>query len=185
MIEEARKNNKVRLKNSTLPDLPPLPEADQEDMEVFFDHIKLLLLSLGIRVFEIVEFQKDSAKIIKIIKFTLSARGANASGYNVSDGFLVEKNSTAVSKDNPSLQKWYIQQKNKLVQADKLKYHSDELYMFTEDVIFSSPSAAAAIVAGQPMSGPQTWKTKGGLSYKEYIEELIDSKEPFETNDED
>ena len=37
----------------------------------------------------------------------------------------------------------------------------------TEDLLFSSSSAAADFVVGYSVSGPRTWKTKDGRSLKE------------------
>ena len=44
-------------------------------MEVFLDHIKLLLLSLGVRVFDIVEMQKAEANYQKQINSFLRLAG--------------------------------------------------------------------------------------------------------------
>ena len=37
----------------------------------------------------------------------------------------------------------------------------------TEDILFSSSSAAADFVVGYSVSGPRTWKTKEGKTLKE------------------
>ena len=37
----------------------------------------------------------------------------------------------------------------------------------TEDILFSSSSAAADFILGYSVSGPQTWKTKDGRSLKD------------------
>ncbi|WP_220235241.1 DUF4357 domain-containing protein [Lactobacillus panisapium] len=39
--------------------------------------------------------------------------------------------------------------------------------MTTEDLLFSSSSAAADFVLGYSVSGPKTWKDKNGKSLKE------------------
>jgi hypothetical protein len=51
--------------------------------------------------------------------------------------------------------------------ADKL---GKELPRIPVDAVFSSPSAAASIVAGYPSSGPQSWVDQNGVSLKSLLE---------------
>lgn len=47
---------------------------------------------------------------------------------------------------------------------------ASDLFTFTSDTAFSSPSAAAAIVAGRSASGPREWKVeRSGLTYGEWV----------------
>ena len=48
-----------------------------------------------------------------------------------------------------------------------LKEGKVENLVTTEDLLFSSSSAAADFVLGYSVSGPRTWKTKDGRSLKE------------------
>mgnify|MGYP001548698963 CR=1 FL=1 len=46
---------------------------------------------------------------------------------------------------------------------------SDELLAFATDVVFASPSAAAAVVAGRSASGPIEWKiAETGQAYRDW-----------------
>ncbi|MDE2834176.1 MAG: DUF4357 domain-containing protein [Bacteroidota bacterium] len=45
----------------------------------------------------------------------------------------------------------------KLARSGRLRWLTPEFGVFTEDVSFSSPSAAASIVNGAPVSGPASW----------------------------
>ena len=45
--------------------------------------------------------------------------------------------------------------------------HVDENFVTTEDILFSSSSAAADFVTGYSISGPMNWKDKNGRSLKE------------------
>ena len=50
------------------------------------------------------------------------------------------------------------------------KYIESELvedYTTTDDIVFSSPSAAADFVFGYSVSGPAQWKNAAGISLKE------------------
>lgn len=52
--------------------------------------------------------------------------------------------------------------RQKLFDAGKVKD-----LMTTEDILFSSSSAAADFILGYSVSGPQTWKAKDGHTLKE------------------
>ena len=52
--------------------------------------------------------------------------------------------------------------RQKLINSDKVKN-----LITTEDILFSSSSAAADFILGYSVSGPRTWKTKAGRSLKE------------------
>jgi hypothetical protein len=50
-----------------------------------------------------------------------------------------------------------------------------ELYAFATDVAFTSPSAAASIVAARSASGPREWRVKEtGQLYGEWRAERLD-----------
>ena len=44
---------------------------------------------------------------------------------------------------------------------------AEDLMVFTADAVFSSSSAAAAIVSGAPQSGPAGWKLADGHTLRE------------------
>ena len=48
----------------------------------------------------------------------------------------------------------------------------DDVYEFTRDVEFSSPSAAAAVIEGGSANGLIEWKTHDGKRLKELDEEI-------------
>jgi hypothetical protein len=56
--------------------------------------------------------------------------------------------------------------RNKLIEDATLAKHGDH-YVFTRDVEFSSPSAAATVVHGGSANGLLAWKTRSGKTLKE------------------
>lgn len=53
---------------------------------------------------------------------------------------------------------------------------SPDLYRFTKDVVFASPSAAASIVAARSASGPREWKISGsGETYRDWRAKKLDA----------
>ena len=89
--------------------------------------------------------------------------------------FVVFKGSTARKK--PSYETWtsYRALKEQLVKDGKLVDSDDPEYLvFSEDVEFSSPSAAATVVAAGSRSGPVSWKVAGtGQTYQAWQEERL------------
>ena len=62
--------------------------------------------------------------------------------------------------------KWIIKLRDQLVQTGGLVLQG-EFYVFTKDVEFASPSAAAAVVMGGSAQGPAVWKNADGQSLKD------------------
>ena len=59
-------------------------------------------------------------------------------------------------KQNPG----YSNLKNQLIEEEKLTADG-EFYRFGEDIVFNSPSAAAAVVLDRNANGRKEWKIKG------------------------
>jgi hypothetical protein len=55
----------------------------------------------------------------------------------------------------------------KKLQQDGTLIESDNLYLFTKDVEFTSPSAAAAVIHGSGANGLTAWKDLNGKTLKE------------------
>ena len=70
----------------------------------------------------------------------------------------------AVINENPvkSLNPGALKLRNTLISNGIVKNK-----ITTEDILFSSPTAAAVFVLGYNISGPATWKTKDGQTLKE------------------
>ena len=68
----------------------------------------------------------------------------------------------------PSFSAGYRVLREQLISEGKLVVDGEDCYRFATDVAFSSPSAAAAIVAGRSASGPTSWYLpETGKTYKE------------------
>ena len=95
-------------------------------------------------------------------------KGIRATGYTVPNGFLVLEGSEAVHKERPSVEKWPWPKnmRSKFVEEGTLLNKGDRL-VFAEDVEFSSPSAAAAVVHGGHANGLIAWKNKNGRTIKD------------------
>jgi hypothetical protein len=89
--------------------------------------------------------------------------GADALGQYTAEGFVVFKNSKARKRPVESLQAYpsYVARRQALINSRKL-VDANETLTFTEDVLFSSPSAAADMVLGRSSNGWIDWVTEDG-----------------------
>ena len=141
-----------------------LPESDREDMQVFLQKINQLLPVLGVELLVAVSPGPRSKKDLLYCEI----KGVTARGHQVPAGFLILKDSEAVHDERPSVEKWPWPRnmRQKLIEEHALIDKGDRL-VFTKDVEFSSPSAAAAVVHGGHANGLTAWKTNKGKTLKE------------------
>lgn len=77
--------------NSTIPTLSSVSEYDEAMLEEFIDNAKLLVNTLGYKAFETISQSSNSTNSDIPLFYIKAARGADAIGYTVSDGFVVKK----------------------------------------------------------------------------------------------
>lgn len=162
----ATKTNRFDLKNSNVPTLPSISEPDQAEMEEFIENVKMLVNILGFKVFE--ELRQTNGDTIADNNklFIKAARGANAQGQQTSDGFVVFQGSEIAISTVDSFPPNWNKLRDNLI-ADKTVIESDGKFTLQSDYLFSSPSAAAAIVMGRSANGLAEWKTQNGKSLKD------------------
>jgi hypothetical protein len=165
----AKSANRYTVDNSVIPTQSSISESDRAEMEEFIEYIKMLVNTLGHKVFEEKrEFNQKQNQDSFLIK---AARGADGQGEPTSDGFVVFKKSKAAATIVNSMTSNFINYRKKLID-DGILIDKGEYFEFSDDHIFSSPSTAAAIVMGRNANGLTEWKNKEGKTLKE-----------FETND--
>jgi hypothetical protein len=132
-------------------------------MEEFVEYIKMLVNTLGHKVFE----EKREFKPKQATFFIKAARGADSQGEPTSDGFVVFKSSKAAATIVNSMTPNFITYRQKLIDESVL-IDKGEYLEFTDDYIFSSPSTAAVVVMGRNANGLTEWKSKDGKTLKEF-----------------
>jgi len=158
---EARRVNKCELENNTNPTQSSLTEQDEDFVLSFFDDLKLLIATLGFPIFE--ESKKDKSNI-----FYCKGKDASATGEYNEDGFVVFKGSKSNLKESKTAGSWVVGMRKDLIEKNILKLEGD-VYVFTEDYTFSSPSAAAVVVLARRANGWTEWKDKDGKTMDEKI----------------
>lgn len=161
----AKSAKRYKIENSITPTQSSISESDRAEMEEYIENIKMLVNTLGHKVFdEKREFKPKQKFETFAIK---AARGADGQGEPTSDGFVVFKGSKAAATIVTSMTSNFILLRNKLINEGVL-IDKGEYFEFPEDYIFSSPSTAAVMVMGRNANGLTEWKLKDGKTLKEF-----------------
>lgn len=152
---KAKEIGRCDLENSIVPTPPFITESMEADLIDDFETIKTLLSTLGFPIFE--EIQKSKTKEVFICK----GKDAYAEGDYIEDGFVVFKGSKTNFKESKTAGSWVINMRKKLMNNGILALDNN-VYIFTSDYVFSSPSAAAATVLARRANGWIEWKDKEG-----------------------
>jgi hypothetical protein len=161
----AKTANRYKIENSITPTQSSISEPDRAEMEEFIENIKMLVNTLGHKVFD--EKREYKAKQKQNTFYINAARGANAQGEPTSDGFVVLKGSKAANSTVTSITPNFVAHRQRLID-DKILLQDVDCMIFPEDYIFSSPSTAASIVLGRNANGLTEWKLKDGKTLKEF-----------------
>ena len=140
-----------------------MKESQIAVMEEFVDNVKILINTLGYKVLEPVLHANSVTDSNGEELLYIKMGNVSATGMVTSEGFVLLKGSvvnekTAAKSLNAGMKKL----REKLFAEGKVNN-----LITTEDILFSSSSAAADFVAGYSVSGPRTWKTKDGKTLKE------------------
>ncbi len=161
----ALKAKRYKVENSITPTQSSISESDRAEMEEFIENIKMLVNTLGHKVFD---EKRDVKPKQKLETFSIkAARGADGHGEPTSDGFVVFKGSKAASTIVNSMTPGFIKFRQKLIDEGML-INKIEYFEFSDDYIFSSPSTAAVIVMGRNANGLSEWKLKSGKTLKDF-----------------
>jgi hypothetical protein len=164
LIRLVRQAGAASLTNGTAPDFQRLPEADRADMEFFVDQLTLVLPIVGFDLFRRSVQKTPSESAVNVdddVMFAFATAGASATARETEEGFVVLAGSTARRTPTETFPEGYLALRDQLLADAKLTDGpTSDLYAFISDVVFSSPSAAASIVAARSASGPREWKVK-------------------------
>jgi uncharacterized protein DUF4357 len=159
-----------------------LPEADRSDMDFFLEQIAIVLPVLGLDVLRPIAPKPvgaaSTASSEESPEFIFSIGEVHAKGIEVNNEFIVKADSVARNAEAPTLPKAYRTRRDQLKLDGSLKVRDPETLVFTRDVPFSSPSAAAYIVYGAKISGPAYWRVESsGETYGEFRQKSLKAAE--------
>ncbi len=164
----AQDTGRANVINSTIPTCSSISEYDEAMLLEFISNTKLLVNTLGYKVFDSTQDSSIKQENDALYFYIHAARGAEAKGVVVSDGFTVLKDSVIASSFVPSMPS-ALQNLRATLLSKKIV---DENYKFTRDYVFTSPSLAASIVMGRNANGRIEWKTDQHLPLKNIEEDL-------------
>lgn len=144
-----------------------LPESDQQDMEVYLERVSQLLPVLGSELLTPVKPVAAPSQSTEVLVSKI--KNAEARGLRSPNGFVVLAGSTAVLQDRESGKThgaWILKLRKQLIENGTIQ-PKDGVLVFTKDVEFSSPSAAAGVIRGGTAPGPLSWKDQAGRTLKE------------------
>ncbi|MGP9499168.1 GIY-YIG nuclease family protein [Halomonas sp. AOP43-D1-4] len=177
LLALAKTANQWALDNGTFPALPPLSEADRADAEWFLVEMLVIFPLLGIDAFESASSQTATKQIEKAeqpLTLYLNERGAEGTGREVADGFVVLKGSLARVEETISIHD-YMREQRQLLQERGVLAPLDRKLVFTQDFRFSSPSTAAGVLVGGTSNGRIAWKNANGKTLKAIQDERLTS----------
>jgi hypothetical protein len=167
LFEIAKSINRYHVENSTIPTQSSIAESDRAEMEEFIENVKVLVNTLGHKVFEQKRESKSPQRQAQETFSIKAARGANAQGEPTSDGFVVFKGSNVAVDTVPSMTSNFVKIRDELLRT-KIIIENNGALEISEDHVFSSPSTAAAMVLGRNANGLTEWKLKSGKNLKEF-----------------
>ena len=141
-----------------------MKESQVAVMEEFVDDVKILINALGYKVLDpLLQIGTDATTNDEEELFIINIGSTSATGMVTSEGFVVLKGAVVNEKTSAkSLSAGMKKLRDKIFADGRV-----ENMTTTEDILFSSSSAAADFVLGYSASGPRTWKTKDGRALKE------------------
>ncbi len=160
------------VKNGNDPSPGNNTEEKESELEEFIDYSKIVMGTLGHRVFESlaeikqpigidcnVEMESDGPLLHLKRKSRKSGKTIEAECKQTTEGFVVLKGSQIELNDSDSIPPGIKESRQ------KAKINGDGILQ--EDVLFKSPSYAAAFVIGGRANGLIEWKTADGKTLKE------------------
>ena len=164
LVELAKFSNRYEILTKNTYKNTVLKESQVAAMDEFLDNIKVLINALGYKVLEPLRQVSSSDKEQRENLLYLKAGSADAIGTVTAEGFVVLAGAKINEKTSEkSLSKGMVKLRKKHFDAG----HISADLVTTEDILFSSSSAAADFVTGYSVSGPATWKNKNGKTLKE------------------
>ena len=158
------------VKNGNDPAPGHITEEKESELEEFIDNSRIIMGTLGHRVFEPLfdnidrnsqgEAKENEKQFLSFkLKPRKSERQIEAFGKQTDEGFVVLKGSmiSTTEKENLSLK----------VKEARKKALIDENGILQEDTLFHSPSFAAAFVVGRTYRGNKAWKNQEGKTLNE------------------
>lgn len=165
---------RYQLENSNTPTESNLPRADKDAMEEFIHNLRIIIGTLGHKLLEPLKVApiEQNTKSTVGIPLSFALKELKAFGQMTDDGFLLLAGSDVSSSTSPSMPGNSKSIRDAWVSEGVLKLDGKN-YKLIKDMLVSSSSYAAVIVAGTSRSGPQSWQDSEGRTLKVIEEKML------------
>lgn len=177
LVEIAKDVGATPLENGNVPTRSSLSEAGEANMESFLDTLLMVLPAIRVDTFlnkkrRVVEPAKPDAAKDTFFTFNLPRHDITAQAV-LRDGELIVLQGSHARAEWVGVHASYSKLYDELVASGVLRPNG-KTAVFARDYAFSSPSAAAAIVAGRAANGWTSWTLRAsGKTYAEWEEALL------------
>ena len=168
-IALAHKIKRMVIQNKVKPQENTLSEFEKVTVDQYFENVQFILGTLGYQLFEPIDKSTLSNKIYELSD--IKNKAAIGKGSMLDSGeFIVYKGSLSRIKETPSFEGYGGSMlRKKLEKEGLLERINEESFIFKNDYIFKSPSAAADCVAGRSCNGWTAWRDKNGKTLDENL----------------
>ena len=163
----AQDSGRAVILNSTIPTCSSISEYDEAMLQEFIGNARLLVNTLGYKFSIRWKRAAWDNRMSRPAFFIKTAKGADARGLVVADGFAVLKGSAIAASVVPSMAKSLSRLRDSLFEKGIV----DAEFHFVKDHIFTSPSLAASVVLGRNANGRAVWKTAGNRALRDVEED--------------
>ena len=158
--------NRYEIKNGNDPTPGNITEEKECEMEEFIDNAKVIMGTLGHKLFDPVNKDQSKPDIpgndgFETLHLERTIKGAGrveAVGRQTPEGFVVLKGSRISPVDDDTIFPG--------IRARRKEVKVDSEWVLQEDVLCRSPSFAAMLVIGKHANGLTSWKTADGRTLK-------------------
>ena len=173
---------RFEVKNGNEPTQGNITEEKESEMEEFIDYSKVIIGTLGYKVFIPLDRTKEpdrddaaQAEAVRLLYLKRTIKGVGhieATGSQTAEGFVVYRGSGIATLDDNTVSQVMKERRKKAIQAFSENGHEGQAgeesgCVLLQDELFTSPSAAAMFVTGKNAYGMTSWKTADGVTLKE------------------
>lgn len=167
IYDAASAAKRCRLANTNIPSCPAIAEAEQAVMLEFLGNLKVLVGTVGYKIFE--PLRRRSSKSSKAYHI-VPARGVKARALITNEGVVVTEGSEIATSSVATLAPATVVLCARLIK-DGVIVRDGKKLKFAKSHLFSTPSTAAALVMGCTANGRIEWKDSKGHTLKENEED--------------
>jgi predicted GIY-YIG superfamily endonuclease len=170
LTEIARASGRAQLMNGNEPPTGTLPESDVADMEFFIEQLRVLMPALGFDILrepvarvtspERAESENGLASSSLELILRSSREGLTAEAVLAGDEVIVRQGSLARKNPDYAMNQYSGLQDQLIADGSLSSPPNSDVLVFTRDVPFASPSAAAAVIYGRNANGRTSWRVK-------------------------